>query len=374
LADECATAQFVNALPVHGRFLSVVPVEIYKPVPDDWFVAVTDVVQSRQAISQGRYKAVNMAGVSMISAIMNGIGHQDVLYIFGGDGAAVAFSPEDRDVVNEALSAVVGWAEDELQLQLRAAIVPVHEIRKQGHDLLVAAVRVSEAIRNFAFMGGGIAFAEKLMKDGVYRTERAPAGVVPDLAGLSCRWKPVEEPGYKIVSLILEPAEGSEVIPTQTVEELMELVHADSADSSPVSESRLGFTWPPKGIGLEARATGDSLFKILLITGIAWLLNLTGWSMGSFDPNHYRKTLALNTDYRKIQDGIRMTVSMKDAEIQALRTSLEKQRLAGNLRFGICEQDQAMLTCFVPSVTSDDHFHFLDGAGGGYAAAADDLS
>ncbi len=254
------TDEFVNALPVQERFLNALPVENYVPVPNDWYVAVTDVVQSRKEISQGRYKAVNMAGVSMISAIMNGIGHQDVLYIFGGDGAAVAFSQEDCPAVEAALSAVAGWAEDELHLKLRAAIVPVSKIREDGVDLLVAAVRVSDAIRNFAFMGGGIGHAEKLMKAGEFCIERAPAGVMPDLTGLSCRWKPVEEPGFKIVSLIVEPADGKEEIPTSAVEELMRLVQADSKNASPVSESRLGFTWPPNGVRLEARATGDSLF------------------------------------------------------------------------------------------------------------------
>ena len=28
------------------------------------------------------------------------------------------------------------------------------------------------------------------------------------------------------------------------------------------------------------------------------------------------------------------------------------------------------MTCIVPSYVSDDHVHFLDGAGGGYALAA----
>ena len=31
------------------------------------------------------------------------------------------------------------------------------------------------------------------------------------------------------------------------------------------------------------------------------------------------------------------------------------------------------MTCIVPSYVSDDHVHFLDGAGGGYALAAQNL-
>jgi hypothetical protein len=32
-----------------------------------------------------------------------------------------------------------------------------------------------------------------------------------------------------------------------------------------------------------------------------------------------------------------------------------------------------LITCLVPSVLQDDHLHFLDGAGGGYALAAKGL-
>jgi len=95
--------------------------------------------------------------------------------------------------------------------------------------------------------------------------------------------------------------------------------------------------------------------------------------MGDFDPNHYRKQLSLNTDYRKIQDGLRMTLSLELPKIKELQGFLNKHRDAGHLKFGLSEQDKAVLTCFVPSITSDDHYHFMDGAGGGYAAAADNL-
>ena len=52
---------------------------------------------------------------------------------------------------------------------------------------------------------------------------------------------------------------------------------------------------------------------------------------------------------------------------------LEKERQAKHLSYGVCVQDSAVLTCYVPSITSDAHFHFLDGAGGGYAQAATNM-
>ena len=52
-------------------------------MPEDWSVVVTDVVKSRQAIAAGLYKKVNMAGVAVISAVMNALGSQEIPYVFG---------------------------------------------------------------------------------------------------------------------------------------------------------------------------------------------------------------------------------------------------------------------------------------------------
>jgi hypothetical protein len=98
-----------------------------------------------------------------------------------------------------------------------------------------------------------------------------------------------------------------------------------------------------------------------------------GVNIGSFNARHYREFTSLNTDYRKFQDGLRITVSLGDAELSKLTEFLEDGRKAKNLRYGLCVQDSAILTCYVPSVTSDSHFHFLDGAGGGYAQAAENM-
>jgi len=46
---------------------------------------------------------------------------------------------------------------------------------------------------------------------------------------------------------------------------------------------------------------------------------------------------------------------------------------SGVLRFGLHRQGAALLTCIVQSALRSDHLHFLDGAAGGYAAAASRL-
>lgn len=371
--EKLATSEFVGKLPVLTTFHEALPRDNYVPLPDDWYVAVTDVVRSRAAIKEGKFKAVNMAGVAMITGIMNRLGHQKMPYIFGGDGSAVAFSPDDFDAIRDVLARTRTWVSSELSLELRAAIVPVTEIRKLGCDVQVAGLLVSEAITNYAFIGRGIAIAEDLMKQGEYEVQPAAQAEYPDLTGLSCRWMPIEKEGSKIISMIVEATEGQEEIPQAVLEELLVVIKADEKGGHPAPEDQVKFKLPVEGVELEAKSSGMSKWKLYGIALIAFVLNKTGWKMGDFDPTHYRRQLSLNTDYRKIQDGIRMTLSLELPKIKELQAFLNKHRDAGHLKFGLSEQDKAVLTCFVPSITSDDHYHFMDGAGGGYAAAADNL-
>ncbi len=375
--DSDDTATYVKSLPVWEEFADVLPTKNYQSLPGDWLIAVTDVVQSRQAIKQGRFKPVNMAGVAMISAIMNALGHQDIPYIFGGDGAALACAPAEKELVENALAKTIAWVADELSLELRAALVPLSEIRKAGFEVLVSAVQVSSAVVNFAFIGGGIAKAEKLMKEGEFRIERAAGADYPDLNGLSCRWTPIKKKGSRIISLIVEPPEGHSHVSAPVMHQILKLVQGDVSDGHPISTDGPIPQWPPAGLDLEARARreGGSMIvtklALYFYSLFAWMLFKTGLKFGEFDPVRYRKFTGLNTDYRKIQDGIRMTVCLDDSAVERLRQYLEEQHVAGTLHYGMSEQDQAVLTCYVPSIGTDAHYHFLDGAGGGYAAAAD---
>ena len=375
-----ATSAFTRSLPVGDEFRAVLDGELYRPVPDHWYIAVSDVVGSRKAIAAGNYKSVNMAGVAVISALMNALDTQELPYIFGGDGAAIVCAPEDSDVVAETMARTVTWVGENLDLVLRAALVPVSAIRAEGHDILVQATRVSDSVNNYAFRGGGLSRAEALMKAGQYAVPPAPPGSYPDLTGLSCRWSPIKPQNGKIASIIIEPGEGREQDFPRIAEKLLDLTGMRLPQGgSPMPADGPTGTWPPQGLELEARATRGSrplaIHKaaLYLRTFLTWFIFATGLNIGSFNAKHYRQFTSLNTDYRRFQDGLRITVSLGDAELGRLTEFLEEERKARSLRYGLCVQDSAILTCYVPSVTSDSHFHFLDGAGGGYARAAENM-
>lgn len=103
---------------------------------------------------------------------------------------------------------------------------------------------------------------------------------------------------------------------------------------------------------------------------VAWLLIKTGLKIGGFDARRYQRVVGRNADFRKFEDGLKMTLDCdKDTETE-LRLLLEKASEDGIVRYGLHTQSEAMMTCIVPSILTDDHVHFIDGAAGGYTAAA----
>jgi hypothetical protein len=56
-----------------------------------------------------------------------------------------------------------------------------------------------------------------------------------------------------------------------------------------------------------------------------------------------------------------------------LRSRVWVGRFVSAIRCGLHRQNEALMTCFTPSVTQADHVHIMDSAGGGYASAASAL-
>ena len=158
----------------------------YTPLPDDWMVGIADVVESTKAIAEKRYKAVNMAGAAVIAAVTNALGGREFPFVFGGDGASFAVAPRDGETAREALAATAAWADGELGLTLRVALVPVADIRSQGLDVRVARYGPSDNLSYAMFSGGGLAWADAAVKRGDFAVAPAPPGT-PGPISPACR-------------------------------------------------------------------------------------------------------------------------------------------------------------------------------------------
>ena len=136
-----------------------------------------------KAIADARYKAVNMAGASVIAAVANALEGREFPFVFGGDGASFAVSPEDLERTREALAATAIWVEESLDLVMRVALVPVSAVRAQGLDVRIARFGPSANLSYAMFSGGGLGWAETAMKRGEFAVPKAAPGTQPDSHG-----------------------------------------------------------------------------------------------------------------------------------------------------------------------------------------------
>ena len=375
-----SSSDFFETVPVQTDFDALAEDSCYTDLPDDWIVGTADIIDSTKEVAAGRYKVVNTVGAAVISAQINGTGGKPFPFVFGGDGAVFAIWPEHRQAAETALVAVQNWANEEFGIGVRVALIPVSDIRKAGKEVRVARFQASDGVDYAMFSGGGAAWVENQMKSGQYTIDAPEDVPLPDLTGLSCRWTALPSKHGVILSVVIQPNDNAMNNEYHKVlHEIISLVGNLDRSGHPVSEAGPGVSWPPEGLYLEAHATrGEkSLFvrkiQLGLETLIAWIFFKLNLKAGGFDPEHYAKQTGRNADYRKFEDGLKMTLDVDPETKDKLNTLLEDAQERRVLKFGLFEQDHAMMTCIVPSITNDSHIHFVDGGAGGYTQAASQL-
>ena len=367
---------FYGRIPVFRGFSSLMDPKLYAPLPDDWTIGVADIVESTKAIAAQRYKAVNMAGASVIAAVTNALGGREFPFVFGGDGASFAVAPGDLQFAREALAATATWVREDLDLSMRVALVPVSAVRAQGLDVRVARFGPSANLSYAMFSGGGLGWADAAMKRGEFAVEAAPPGSQPDLSGLSCRFEEIPSSRGVILSVLVLPAQGADPAAfRKAIEDIIGLVERSPDAGRPVPEQGPPLRWPPQGVEYEARAArGGALATrravVLAVTLWAYVVMRFGIKVGNFVPKNYTRQVVENSDFRKYDDGLKMILDCTEELEKELAQRLKVAASAGILRYGLHRQDAAMMTCFTPSVMRSDHVHFIDGARGGYATAA----
>jgi hypothetical protein len=219
------------------------------------------------------------------------------------------------------------------------------------------------------FAGGGLAWAERKLKQGGYTVPRAPMGVTADLTGLSCQFAPIRTKHGVILSLIVVPRDDPTSF-AELIEELLRTLRLDDPGLHPLPAEGPLPAWTGDHLG-RAIKTGSQkmpfaawaakcLRAILMRVG-----TLLGFPIGGFHEARFRRELVENTDFRKFNDGLRMTVDCSSELADIIDARLEEAQRRGACFLGTHRQLGANLTCFVPSPTQANHVHFVDGASGG---------
>jgi len=371
---------FYQAMSAIDRLAQITDEDCFQDVPSDWLIAITDVVNSTRAIEVGKYREVNSVAAASIMALLNAAERVSIPFVFGGDGALVLIPPSLRARAEVALLASERMAKRFFNLELRVALVPVQTVYDAGYAVRVAKLRVSENFEQAIITGGGVRYAESLIKDKAqgkhYLLYPHRDDYHADFNGYECRWNEMRAKHDEAVSLIVQ-ATASNTAQANTVyrEVLAEMdrLLGDSAARHPITQAAMRLNLLPRKFRDEALVRyGNDDFATLLglatktfIGRLFMLFNIKGWG-------RYKQLFLAATDHEKFDDALRMTVSGTRAQIDSLRAYLESRRAEGVLVYGMHRATATLVTCFIV-----DHFgqqvHFVDGANGGYALAAREL-
>ncbi|MGQ0510798.1 MAG: DUF3095 domain-containing protein [Betaproteobacteria bacterium] len=387
-----ASDAFYAGLPVLTAFSDVARPENYRPLPGDWHVATCDVRNSTLAVEAGNYKHVNTVGASAVTAMLNAAGTLEIPFIFEGDGSAFCVPPSLLEDAKAALVKTQEMAQSSFGLELRVATVPVAAIRAAGHDILVARFRVSENYIQAAFAGGGMAYADKYMKDPATAPlcEVKPGSVAPrgSLEGLECRWQDIPSLHGETVSVMVralspDPARAAAAY-REVIDKVREIYGSDEAChplTPPAMQlaPSLSARQLDNEAGVRAYERGargrSSVGRWLWLMRARWFVVL-GWFLMRFglrteqtDWSTYKQTLYHNTDVRKFNDVYRQILAGKPAQREALDAWLAERYAKRELVYGLHVTDRAHMTCLVFNY-SGKHLHFIDGADGGLFLAA----
>lgn len=379
---------FYAALPVCPSFADVTRPEVYAPLPEDWVVVIGDVEGSTAAIARGQYKDVNLVGSSLLIAAFNALGHSDLPFIFGGDGATLALPASELVRARPAFLATRRMARDGFDLGLRIGVIPMRDLRAAGHDTRVARVRLSDRFSLAAFWGGGLDWAEKTIKDpqagACYRIEEYAAPTAQTFVGLECRWRGVPSEKGETLSLLVQavaPGEAGRVRSYMAVVKKLQDIFGESAGGHPISENQLHIAQNFSEYRGEAKVhrsqsgrLGRALYQFYIrLEGVLgdWLIRHRLIAL-SADWGRYKQHLVQHSDYRKFDGVLRMILSATEAQRTELVAWLEERYRAGELAYGLHLAKEALVTCLIFE-REGGHLHFIDGAGGGYALAATDL-
>ena len=372
--------RFYAELPVLTDFSAVTRIERFAPLPADWHVAMCDVRDSTAAVQAGEYKRVNTVAAAAVTAVLNAAGEVDIPFIFEGDGSAFCVPPALLEDVRAALAKTRDMARGSFGLDLRVATVPAARVREAGVDILVARYQVSENYVQAVFAGGGMAWAERYMKDPASAAQCAlGAEVAPrgSHEGLECRWQDLPSPHGETVSLIVRAARADGTVYRDLIGKVAEIYGSDE-QCNPVTLPALSMTLERRRLDYEAgvRAAGRGAWgrwryrmRVRLVIVLGWVLMRFGLKTGETDWSRYKPTLVRNSDVRKFNDVYRQILAGTAAQRAALTAWLDERYARRELAYGMHVADRAHMTCLVFDY-SGRHLHFIDGADGGLFAAS----
>lgn len=177
---------FIQYLPIHEVLLEE---SLFKKVPEDWHIIVTDVENSTAAVAAGNHQLVNLVATGSIVACLNIAREKDIMipFFFGGDGATILV-PDT--ILEDCLHALVLHQENCLtnfDFFLRVDSCRVKAMYDQGARLTIAKLKINDLHTIPVILGDALQKAEDEVKDKNRKLELATIPYNLNLTGMECK-------------------------------------------------------------------------------------------------------------------------------------------------------------------------------------------
>lgn len=383
--------RFYTDIPEADQFSAAFSTRWYRPLPDDWIIAATDVIDSTVAIQEGRYKDVTIAGALGTIAVSNLTGGLDFPFVFGGDGMVFLLPASYRESVLDVLSETITAVRELSGLRLRGGVATASDIYGMGGELFVGRMVVTERYTQAMLSGSGYEFVDDLLKgrrDGPFEhadeSHRSSQRTRADFTGFSCRWLDIPSSYGETLSLIVRPHpekghHGLEAL--QNVSDELDAIVRDSEAGHPLSvELQRPAGIAAEGVKAEARFAARKdrglgyllhILRIRIEIALVWMtiqLRLPFQVLGKQVKDIPQENID-NSDVRKFDGTVKMTLSVTPDGRRRVQEVLDRREGNREVLYGFHIADRAIMTCLIHPNKSDE-VHFVDAADGGYAMAA----
>ncbi|WP_374951314.1 DUF3095 family protein, partial [Mucilaginibacter sp.] len=368
--------QFYARLPVNtiqlGKLLT--NEKLFKEVPADWHVIITDIIGSTNAVLNGQHENVNLIATGSIISVLN-IGYSKniiIPFFFGGDGATFIVPPSIVDKLMQALALYKVQTLNNYNLELRTGRVAVKDIYAEGYELHIAKFSSSASFSIPVLLGNGLNYAEKLIKgDNYLGADHAAQSEELDLSGMQCRWDRIPPPDDKeeVVTLLVIARNGiKQATAFKSVLNKIDELYGSPQKRQPISISKLKFRTTFNALGAEMRARIGKIKLFELIK--TWAVNLYGLIYFRTESGKtYLKSLVEMSDTLVIDGKINTVISGTKKQRAALQLELDNLEKRGQIYYGLHVSTASVMSCYVRDLI-DGHIHFVDGSEGGYTQAA----
>ena len=367
---------FYSRLPVNEIPLSDLLTEehLFYKVPENWHVVITDIKKSTMAVEQGKFETVNLLATGSIVAVLN-IAYKanlSVPFFFGGDGATFILPESILAGTLQALRIHQENTQKNYGLALRVGSVPVTDIYKEGHLLLITKLRASQLFSIPIVLGYGLSYAEKVIKAENYFLDLSRSNLYAlDLSGMQCRWDKIKPPeNYdEVVSLIVTAKESQRQPEAfkKVIEKLDEIYGAPER-RKPISVPMLKLKSTLEKISQEMRVRFGGYRPIYLLN--KWITTLLGQIyFRTKIGRQYLVQLVDLSDTLVIDGKINTVISGTLHQREQLVAALNELEAQGYINYGLFVSKESIMSCYVRNL-NENHIHFVDGSEGGYTKAS----